>query len=252
MSAEEMKLSMYRTWVQNRGNSHIPTHYIIGVSWDMVQVNELSYPVWAVAKDKYNTIEDVQKANLWGVHIEMVGDFNKHKPTEKQYETLRKLVKELQATHTGMQIRYHSDFQHKNCVGEKFDREFMNEKKTIEFSLSRYYSPVKWQSRYYDWKTYEQDVTTNCGASAINNDDCLYPANWMLLKQEHKNKVVACPMEYEKWTKIYLEWIWVVTCVDRWWAIVWNRLDIYCWIWEYALDNWETCKTWIRKWYIVK
>jgi hypothetical protein len=64
--------------------------------------------------------------------------------------------------------------------------------------------------------------------------------------------VVACPKEYKLGTKIYLEGIWVVTCRDRWWAIQGDRLDMYCWVWMYALDNWNTCKTWKVNWYIIK
>jgi hypothetical protein len=47
----------------------------------------------------------------------------------------------------------------------------------------------------------------NCGADAIGNDGCLYPADGRILTNADKNKVVACPKEYKLGTKIYLEGI---------------------------------------------
>ena len=37
-------------------------------------------------KDRYNTREQVNEANTYGIHIEVVGDFNKEPPTDAQYE----------------------------------------------------------------------------------------------------------------------------------------------------------------------
>lgn len=243
---------MRRTWVDNRWFTHIPTHYIIDKRWNTVQVNPDTMIVGAVAKDKYNTREQMLDANRNGIHVELVWDFNKHHPTQEQYDAVNNLYRSLISKYGDMQVKWHKDFQSKNCPWKNFD--FSKIKKTEKkmFSLSRYYSPMPWQSRYYNWKTYEEDVTMNCWASAIGNNWCLYPANSMLLKNEHKWKVVACPPEYPLWTKIHLSWIWVVTCVDRWWAIKWNRIDMYCWVWEWALDNRSTCPTWKREGYIVE
>jgi hypothetical protein len=52
--------------------------------------------------------------------------------------------------------------------------------------------------------------------------------------------MVAAPWNYSFWTKIYLNWLWVVEVADRWWAIVrawvrWHscdRIDIWTWWWE--------------------
>ena len=114
---------------------------------------------------------------------------------------------------------------------------------------------MKWQKRYYNNKTYEADVTMNCGASAIGNNGCLYPASGIEYTNNNKNKSVACPKEYPIGTKIELvvglESI-VVTCEDRWGAIVNNRLDMYCGIWNWALDNWNTCVTGQRYWKVIE
>lgn len=163
----------------------------------------------------------------------------------------------MQERYWKLDIKLHRDVGKSSCPWKFFDITAYNlweyKPRTEQiFSLSRYYSPVQWQSKYYQWKTYEADVTMNCGADAIWNNWCLYPANWRILTNEMRWKVVACPKEYPLGTKFYFEWIWEVTCVDRWWAIVWNRLDMRCWIWEEALDNWNTCPTGQRLGRIVK
>ena len=125
----------------------------------------------------------------------------------------------------------------------------------ILFSLSRYYSPMQWQKKYYANRTYEADVTMNCWASAIWNNGCLYPASWIEYTNENKNKSVACPKEYPIGTKIERVVGWesiIVTCEDRWSAIIKNRLDMYCWIWDWALDNWSTCVTGARYWKVIE
>ena len=67
MSAEEMRMSMFYTWVKNRGFEYIPTHYIVGCSGDFVKVNDMERVVGATLNSD---------ANRNGVHIEIVGDFN--------------------------------------------------------------------------------------------------------------------------------------------------------------------------------
>lgn len=248
---------MIRTWIQNRWNDHIPAHYIIWYKWDVVQSNPLDDMVWAIRKDKYNTEKKVDDGNMNWIHIEMVGNFNEAPPTEAQYKALNKLINELKLKYDWIEIKYHQDFQSKNCPWIYFNRNFMDSKPTtknkyITFQLSRYYSPVPNQERYYNNKTYEQDVTMNCGKWAINNDSCLIPADGKRYTDADIYKSVACPPEYKLWTKIHLEWIWVVTCRDRWSAIQNNRLDMRCWQWMEWLNNWNSCPTGIRKGYILK
>jgi len=114
------------------------------------------------------------------------------------------------------------------------------------FSLSRYYSVVLWQKHYYQNKTYSVDKMMNCW-----NWDCMYTANWHLLTTWDKYISVACDSQY-LWKKLFLEWIWEVTCNDIWWSIHGNRIDMWCGIWDDALDNRDQCPTWIRKGYFIK
>lgn len=238
MTADEMKLSMQRTYVDNRWFNTIPTHYIIWCNWDFVKVNELDQIVWATLNEE---------ANINWIHIEIVWDFNKWQPNEKQYKMLNQLIEWILEKHPDLEIKWHWDFQNKNCPGVNFDwSRIKTGEQFIEFSLSRYYSVQKNQKRYYLNRTYEEDFSINC------QWDCLYTANWHKLTDDDMYKSVACPKEYALWTKIYLEWIWEVVCNDRWWAINWNRIDMRCWIWDKALDNWIKCPTGTRKWYIIQ
>jgi len=90
MSAEEMKMSMFYTWVQNRKFEYIPTHYIVGCSGDFVKVNDMERVVGATLNSD---------ANWNGVHIEIVGDFNKDKPNDAQYEMVNQLIQWILEKH---------------------------------------------------------------------------------------------------------------------------------------------------------
>lgn len=239
MSAEEMKMSMFYTWVQNRRFEFIPTHYIVGCSWDFVKVNDMERVVGATLNSD---------ANWNGVHIEIVGDFNKGVPSDAQYEMVNQLIQWILEKHPDMEIKGHKDFQAKNCPWVNFDWSRIKtykEPEYIEFSLSRYYSVLPDQKRYYSDRSYEEDFKINCAG------DCLVTANWHQLTDKDKYKSVACPKEYPLGTKIWLDGVGEVVCNDRWGAINWNRIDMRCWIGDDALDNRKKCPTGVRKWYIV-
>lgn len=251
MSAEDMKMSMFYTYIQNRSFDYIPTHYIVGCNWDRLKVNELDTIVWATLN---------AEANRNWIHIEIVWDFNINQPSDAQYTTVNQLIQWILEKYPNMEVKGHWDFQPKNCPGKNFDWNKIVKKKqtktatqnktnnkswTITFSLSRYYSVVPDQKRYYNWRTYQQDFNMNCAG------DCLVTADWHPLTDDDMYKSVACPKDYPLGTKIYLEWVWVVTCHDRGWAITNNRIDMRCWIWDKALDNWGNCPTGTRQWYVL-
>lgn len=253
MDAEEMRMSMFYTWVQNKWFEYIPTHYIVGCNWDFVKVNDLERVVGATLNEE---------ANLKWIHIEIVWDFNKNEPNDSQYRMVNQLIQWILEKYPDMEIKGHKDFQAKNCPWVKFDWSRINtgiikeevkkdvkqdvKQDKITFRLSRYYSVIPNQTRYYNGRSYEEDFKINCAG------DCLVTANWHQLTDNDKYKSVACPKKYKLGTKINLEWVGIVVCNDRGWAINWNRLDMFCGIGDDALDNWEKCPTWTRKWYIVK
>ena len=97
------------------------------------------------------------------------------------------------------------------------------------FLLSRYYTPVPDQERYYR-DSYEADFAVNC------HGDCFKTACGIDLRNVQPFTVAACPPEYmhhgemrklECGTKLDVEGLGVVTCVDKGGAIKGNRLDIY-------------------------
>ena len=250
-------MSMFYTRVQNRWFELIPTHYIVWCNGDFVKVNELENIVWATLNPE---------ANINGIHIEIVWDFNIWEPNEEQYKMVNQLIYRIKEKYPDIEVKWHKDFQAKNCPWKNFDwskinwqnqnqvsnfqeKESQKNQEKITFKLSRYYTVVPNQKRYYQGRTYEEDFKINCAW------DCNVTANWHVLTNDDRAKSVACPKEYELWTKFYLEWIWEVVCNDRWWAIVklWDtiRLDMWCWIWDNALDNRSSCPTWERVGYII-
>ena len=253
--------------------------------WQQMMYHRLVWTDWRVFWDKsYDEIwRGTKENNLGSIHIALQWDFNKTEPTEEQYKEVEKLIEEIRKKYwNDIKILWHGelDLEHTWCPWKKLDMEriigtkkeetidlidgskkqetepmLQKKDRLILFSLSRYYSPMQWQKKYYANRTYEADVTMNCWASAIWNNGCLYPASWIEYTNENKNKSVACPKEYPIGTKIELVVGWgsiIVTCEDRWSAIIKNRLDMYCWLGMWALDNWDTCVTWKRYWKVIE
>lgn len=100
------------------------------------------------------------------------------------------------------------------------------------YGISRYYSPMPGQSSYYLNRSYEKDKEMNCW-----HGDCLDTANGYILKPEDAHKVIACPSNFDFWTRFFIEDIWEVVCYDRGGAIKNKRLDLWAWIGEEWLDN---------------
>ena len=113
------------------------------------------------------------------------------------------------------------------------------------FIVTAYYTPVVWQAKYSTW-SYESERKLNGWWNT---------ANW----NKPSPGTIAAPKNYEFWTKIQLDWIWVWVVEDRGGSIVnsgdkWHlhdRLDIWMWYW----DEWrERTYAWgVRtvKWMIV-
>ena len=100
-----------------------------------------------------------------------------------------------------------------------------------EYSISRYYSVIPGQRRYYLSRTYEEDLAMNCGST------CLETANGYHLTHADEFKIVACPPSFKLWTQLYVEWLGTITCQDRGGSIKWKRLDLWVGIWDRGLDN---------------
>jgi len=216
-------------------------HYLISKDWTIVQTRCLD-KVWN---------HNIQN-NSHSIWISLIWKMNEHKPSKEQYEALNLLLIILKSQFTWAAVKWHR-WRWASCPWKLFDQSLIWEyKKTSKpvvsssitwvYNITRYYSPVQWQDHYFMWKTYSQDVTTNCWYSAIWNNNCMYPAKWWILTAEDAWRVVACWQQFPAYTKFKIRWYWRVTCRDRWWAIAWKRLDLRVWYWMTWLNVIENTK----------
>ena len=249
----------------------VPTNYIVDASWTVLNPVPITEPVgWFSTKNWWLTLDDAIKLNWQSIHIEVVGTWtdteNPAQLPKAQEDALRNLVAELQAKYPASTVTAHSliDRNKWSCwqalvrtlaeepKAEQTTQPAATKSKWINISLSRYYSVMPNQESYYGWRTYEEDFKINC------QWDCLTTADWHQLQSSEAGLVVACPKEYKLWTKFYVEWLWTVTCHDRWGAIVsqWQsiRLDVWSWIWDEGRINIQTNKirTWKTRGYVIK
>lgn len=258
----------------NKNHAQRRHRWWVQKTWQQMMYHRLIWTRWRVYWNKdFNEIGRWSRNNnVWTIHIALQWNFNEQKPTDRQYTVLSSIIWTLRLRYWDIPVYWHwqLEWEATACPGRLFDYDRIqnkilsiqsDEKKvektqqdriiqwnTVEFSLSRYYSVMKDQRRYYQNKTYDQDFKMNCSG------DCLITASWKRLSDADKNNVVACPSHIPLWSKIQLDlraWPHVVTCVDRGSAIVWNRLDMYCGVWDYALDNRETCITGFIKWRLL-
>jgi len=114
------------------------------------------------------------------------------------------------------------------------------------FVVTAYYSPLPNQNYYLKWN-YESEIKLNWRWFRW--------ASW----KEVFSWMIAAPKNYEFWTKIYLEWVWIWSVEDRWWAIVnawqrgykYDRIDIWMWYWEEWLKRSLAWWKRIVKWYVM-
>lgn len=111
------------------------------------------------------------------------------------------------------------------------------------FYVTAYYSPIIWQNRYITW-TYSWDIKLNWSWKST--------ASWKKVFAW----LIAAPKNYDFWTKIELEWLWVWIVEDRWWSIMnssksgvdYDRIDVWMWYWDEwltkALNWWKRKVTW--------
>lgn len=242
----------------------VPTHYIIDKNGTVLNPTPITQPAgWFSTKNWWLTLDEAITLNRQSIHIEVVWSrTDTEQPADMpqaQADAIVSLIDELQTKYPHFTVTAHSLIdKNKWTCGQAVLRRYWQEVekankdiKWLNFSLSRYYSVMPDQKRYYNWRSYEKDFKMNCSG------DPLVTANWHKLTNADKYKSVACPKEYPLWTRIYIEWIWEVTCNDRGSAITtkdnWEvRIDMRCWIADDALDNWNKCPTWKRRWYIIK
>ena len=110
------------------------------------------------------------------------------------------------------------------------DKEYLG-----EFYTTGYYSPLGDQSRYYEGRTYAQDVCKNCGCGG----DCFTTASGHTLTAIDELSIIACPSTFDFGERLEIEGLGVVTCRDRGGSIKGRRLDIWNGIGSHGLENIE-------------
>lgn len=170
--------------------------------------------------------------NLEAIQIVAAGNFQEEKPTRPQLAAIRSLIYSLDSIYHFEEIMPHHDASPTACAGKHLEEalgDVWREKEKWEvWSITRYYTPVQGQLRYFR-KTYEEDYAVNC------HGDCLSTANSYKLKESDAFKIAACPPEIAFGTKIEIEGIGIITCQDRGGAIKEKRLDVWAGIGTDAL-----------------
>lgn len=240
LTAEQMELSMRRTYINNRGGKIVPTHYIIDKRGNLQRVNAINIVVWA-------TLNDI--ANQQGIHIELVGDFNIHHPTEDQYNTLNSLIAKIENEVQGrLLIKWHQDFQAKNCPWVNFDWSKVKNSRTLSVwdelyftKITAYYTPQPSDTMFSHW-TYEASKRVN--GNGVN-------AMWWDYKPDHKYTHWACGRRWEFGTVFDIKGRGRVVCVDRGSAINNRSFDIRYGDGENALRNIQWWKIHPQQWKVT-
>ena len=235
-------------------DSHIAYHFLVGTDGTIKQNRALS---------ERSAHTRNQRINFASIAIAVAGNFQDSPITEKQLNALVKLIKQLDSTYHFVKIIPHREASPTACPGKYLDEALWNIWREPDlgesFRISRYYSPEPAQLRYFRSGPtgYKADVAMNCGlyspeqltafknkGRTVSQDgllddgtygDCLHTANGYKLTPQDAYKVAACPPEMPFGTKLEIDGIGTVTCVDRGGAIKQKRLDIWAGIGEDGL-----------------
>lgn len=175
--------------------------------------------------------------NSQSIAIALAGNFETAQPSQVQLDALKDLVSKLDAQFHFERIIGHREASPDACPGkylmaamQKMGILHGEEPAAQVHLVSRYYTPVPGQLKYYR-KTYEEDFKINCSG------DCLVTADGYRLKPEDAYKVAACPPEMPFGTKLNIQGIGTVTCHDHGSAIHGKRIDIWAGGGEEGLRN---------------
>lgn len=171
----------------------------------------------------------------------LAGNFEHALPSDAQLATLKEIVARLDAVYHFERIIGHRDSKATACPGAKLE-EWMIQNGILRnwdmgspYHITRYYSPEPDQLVYYDKRTYLEDVEMNCGLTKEGAaGDCSTTANGYKLKASDAFKVAACPPDMPFGTRLHIEGIGELTCVDRGGAIKDKRIDVWA---GYGMDG---------------
>lgn len=241
---------------------YVAYHFFIGRDGTLIQTRDLT------DRTPHTSNSGVQ---MESISVVFAGNFNVQHPSQEQMDTFRDLYRHLYKGYDIERLVGHKHTLQTECPGKNLsavlDSMFNPDERLQLFDLSRYYTPVRGQQKYYR-DTYEEDASINCNtiyksengltvsANEILKDDdgyyyivgghaydvtrefgCMNTANGTKLDNSMAMKVAACPPNYPFGTKLDIEGYGEVTCVDRGGAIKGNRIDIWAGIAEDGLRN---------------
>ena len=222
----------------------ISYHYVIFPDGHIEQTRREIRVGWATREN-----------NDWVIHILLIGDFSKEKPTNEQYKALNDKISDIQTRYSIWSITWHGqeDWEHTTCPWPLFDYLRVDQvKKRTEaaqptdpnylgtFHVTKYYSCDPAQTkRLSREKNTGQDNYEACNKRQFNGDiDNTQPKRWARFTNADAWLSVACPPGIKGWTKLRIEWYDpIVTCRDVWSAIKNKRLDLYVGIGDRAIEN---------------
>jgi len=190
---------------------------------------------WIFWKDTFTHLSAfIEKNYKWKTKINLLDVINNHKSKD---EWLTDNSRKKSKKDTPEQ----KDNKRKNPrISDESNKE-SNEGYIIKtVKATAYYWPLKWQRNYATW-SYERDLKLQW--TWVRTASWVRPKPWM----------IAAPKGYDFWTKVILpteiaQMAWAknneVTIQDRWGAIRWNRVDIFFWYWDEALER--ALKFWKR------
>lgn len=225
MTAEEMKLSMYRTWVQNRDWKKIPTHYIVWSDGSFLKINELDVVLWATQSND---------ANWNWIHIEVVWNFNETIPTDGQYAMVKQIVQWIREKYPDIEIKLHKDFQQHTCPWKNFDMSKIEPFKPIPHP--------SWAKRplpYIKWTTVNDRAISFAKSYWFSYDwfDNAWKKYWI------KSEVLLC-IAFAEW---FGKWSWSTGNVMNCWNNDrWNRIDFDYWT-KSVICAADKLKNWLLK-----
>lgn len=220
-------------YVSPETGSFVCYHYFIGTDGSVRQTR---------GEDERPGCTMNKQINDQSIQVVVAGDFEKEQPTAAELVALRKLIASLDARYHFDQIIPHRDASHTTCPG-KYMLEALADvwrgrapvapvaTDPAVWGISRYYTPIPGQAKYYRPGGYEADFKVNCSG------DCFKTADGTDLHEVKAFSIAACPPTMKMGTRLQIEGYGIVTCHDHGGAIKGKRIDIWAGIGDVGLQN---------------
>ncbi len=242
-------------------NRRVCTHLNEWYSWSYIDYHFVIFKNGIVKQTRPLTTEwrATKYNNRSSIHILLEWNFTQTNPTTWQYSWLKNTITDLMKQFNISIIEWHGKmkWERTSCPWDRFKRSKIG---ITENVLSRYYSPTKEQKQYlaFEISTCARNKWRKCTLSELYNEsirrqfnwdnDHTMPKDWKRYTDADWGRSAACPKD-KFWLSFivlsdkYKDEYKVYTCRDVWWAIQWNRIDIYAGIWDHAVKRFNELPT---------